>query len=145
MSIRLNIGHDDAEKITACIKETAGNISASDIVEIVLKAPEKKVVVSAGAGGGFLLEGKPRSEYEEYCDMFNRFITGPAVEGREITELTEKYQKFYEVMKSTQLKAQESNRLEDALYGVAIEAEMQGFIYGFKMFDALLNKQLATA
>ena len=77
--------------------------------------------------------------------MFNRFITGPAVEGREITELTEKYQKFYEVMKSTQLKAQESNRLEDALYGVAIEAEMQGFIYGFKMFDALLNKQLATA
>ena len=89
--------------------------------------------------------GKPRSEYEEYCDMFNRFITGPAVEGREIAELTEKYQKFYEVMKSTQLKAQESNRLEDALYSVAIEAEMQGFIYGFKMFDALLNKQLATA
>ena len=29
--------------------------------------------------------------------MFNRFITGPAVEGREITELTEKYQKFYEL------------------------------------------------
>ena len=77
--------------------------------------------------------------------MFNCFITGPAVEGREITELTEKYQKFYEVMKSTQLKAKESNRLEDALYGVAIEAEMQGFIYGFKMFDALLNKRLVTA
>ena len=72
------------------------------------------------AGSEFLLEGKPRSEYEEYCNLFNRFITGPAVEGREITELTEKYQKFYEVMKSTQLKAQESNRLEDALYGVAI-------------------------
>ena len=105
----------------------------------------RSAAVSVGAGGEFLLEGKPRSEYEEYCDMFNRFITGPAVEGREITELTEKYQKFYEVMKSTQLKAQESNRLEDALYGVAIEAEMQGFIYGFKMFDALLNKQLATA
>lgn len=255
MSIRLNIGHDDAEKIAACIKGIAGNVSASDIVEIVLKAPEvretkpqekpgvtmtsrevadalgrthsavfkkiakflcseetdgkergyfltsfvcshknrkpypmyemtenacmeyrgmvakygsgikcvadgirrfnqaiqehfhpeMKVTVSAGADGGFLLEGKPRSEYEEYCDMFNRFITGPAVEGREITELTEKYKKFYEVMKSIQLKAQESNRLEDALYGVAIEAEMQGFIYGFKMFDALLNKQLATA
>ena len=48
-------------------------------------------------------------------------------------------------MKSTQLKAQESNKLEDALYGVAIEAEMQGFIYGFKLFDALLNKQLAVA
>ncbi len=173
MSIRLNIGHDDAEKIAACIKRIAGNVSASDIMEIVLKDsevkeeklqekpsatmtsrevaiqerfhPEKKTAVSAGAGGGFLLEGKPRSEYAEYCDVFNHFITGPAVEGREITELTEKYQKFYEVMKSTQLKAQESNRLEDALYGVAIEAEMQGFIYGFKMFDALLNKQLSTA
>lgn len=255
MSIRLNIGRDDAEKIATCIKGIAGNVSASDIVEIVLKAPEvkevkmsekpgatmtsrevadalgrthsavfkqiakflcseeadgkergyfltsfvcshrnrksypmyemtesackeyrevvtqcgsgfksvtdgirrldqaiqdrfhpeRKVAMRAKEGGGFLLEGKPRSEYEEYCDMFNRFITGPAVEGREIAELTEKYQKFYEVMKSTQMKAQESNRLEDALYGVAIEAEMQGFIYGFKMFDALLNKQLATA
>ena len=77
--------------------------------------------------------------------MFDQFIAGPAVEGREIAELTEKYQKFYEVMKATQLKAKESNKLEDALYGVAIEAEMQGFIYGFKLFDALLNKQLAVA
>ncbi len=42
MSIRLNIGHDDAEKIAACIKGIAGNVSASDIVEIVLKAPEVK-------------------------------------------------------------------------------------------------------
>lgn len=96
-------------------------------------------------GSGFLLEGKPRSEYEEYCNMFNQFITGPAVEGREISELTERYQQFYEVMKAVPLKARESNELENALYGVAIEAEMQGFIYGFKLFDALLNKQLATA
>jgi len=29
--------------------------------------------------------------------------------------------------------------------GVAIEAEMQGFIYGFKVFELLLNKELATA
>lgn len=42
MSIRLNIGHDDAEKIVACIKGIAGNVSSSDIVEIVLKAPEVK-------------------------------------------------------------------------------------------------------
>lgn len=48
-------------------------------------------------------------------------------------------------MKATQLRAKESNELEDALYGVAIEAEMQGFIYGFKMFDALLNRQLEVA
>ncbi len=106
---------------------------------------EKKAVMRGEAGSGFLLEGKPRSEYEEYCNIFNQFITGPAVEGREIMELTEKYQKFYEVMKSTQLKVQESNKLEDALYGVAIEAEMQGFIYGFKLFDAMLNKQLTVA
>lgn len=256
MSVRLNIGHEEAEKIAACIKGIAGSVSAGDIVEIVLKAPEKEkekrqekpgttmtsrevadvlgrphsavfkqiakflcseetdgkekgyfltsfvcshknkksypmyemtetackeykgMVAKYGSGikcvaegirrfdqaiqerfhprknegvgiavgSGFLLEGKPRSEYEEYCNMFNQFVAGPAVEGREITELTEKYRNFYEVMKSTQLKAQESNKLEDALYGVAIEAEMQGFIYGFKLFDALLNKQLvATA
>ena len=107
--------------------------------------PGTKLSTEPVMSSGFLLEGKPRSEYEEYCNMFNQFITGPAVEGREIAELTEKYQKFYEVMKATQLKAKESNELEDALFGVAIEAEMQGFIYGFKMFDALLNKQLATA
>lgn len=246
MSITLNIGKGDAEKIAACIQNIAGSVSASDIVEIVLKtaSPErsrsevtmtsKEVALALGKGHSvifkkiakflcaeaseeekqefrltsfripqghdypmyemteaacnlycewmkgyknyktiadgverlkaammerfhpgqrarpatsseFLLEGKPRSEYEAYCDMFNQFITGPAVEGREIAELTEKYQKFYEVMKGTQLKARESNKLEDALFGVAIEAEMQGFIYGFKMFDALLNKQLATA
>ena len=28
--------------------------------------------------------------------------------------------------------------------GVAIEAEMQGFIYGFKVFEILLNRELAT-
>lgn len=28
---------------------------------------------------------------------------------------------------------------------VAIEAEMQGFIYGFKVFEILLNRELATA
>lgn len=101
--------------------------------------------VSVSMGSGFLLEGKPRSEYETYRNMFDQFITGPGVEGREVTELTEKYQRFYEVMKATQLKARESNALEVALFDVAIEAECQGFIYGFKLFDELLNRQLATA
>ncbi len=252
--VRLNIDFDDAEKVAAYIKNIAGNVSASDIVEIVLKVPEadnpkrqekqgatmtsrevahllgrphsavfkqiakflcseetdgkergyfltsficshknrklypmyemtenacreyrglvtrygsgiqsvadgikrldqaiqehfhleRKVTIRTDEDGGFLLQGKPRSEYEEYCNIFNHFITGPAVEGREIAELTEKYQTFYEVMKATQLKVKESNKLEEALYGVAIEAEMQGFIYGFKLFDALLNKQLAV-
>lgn len=105
--------------------------------------PGKRVAVPMGSG--FLLEGRPRSEYGTYCDMFDQFITGPGVEGREITELTEKYQRFYAVMKGTQLKAKESNALEVALFDVAIEAECQGFIYGFKMFDALLNRRLEEA
>ena len=95
-------------------------------------------------GNGFLLEGAEKSDYEPYCNLFKEFITGPAVEGREIPELTEKYQKFYEVMKMTQLKAKESNELEYALYDVAIEAEMQGFIYGVKLLGALLNRQLVA-
>lgn len=109
---------DEAEKIASYIKET------SDI---------------------FLLEGKKKIEYEKYCNLFNQFVTGPAVEGREIAELTEKYHKFYEVLKALQLTTKESNKLEDVLYGVAIEAEMQGFIYGYKLSNALLNMQLIIA
>lgn len=93
----------------------------------------------------FLLEGKPRSEYAEYCSMFNEFITGPAVEGREIAGLTEQYKQFHEAMRQVPLQPKDCNKIESAMYGVAIEAEMQGFIYGFKMFDALLNQSLATA
>lgn len=37
------------------------------------------------------------------------------------------------------------NVAEDSVMGVAIEAEMQGFIYGFKVFEILLNRELATA
>lgn len=96
-------------------------------------------------GSGFLLEGKPRKDYEPYCDVFNKFISGPACEGREISELTEKYQAFYKVMQDFQLTAKDSNRMETAMYDVAIEAEMQGFIYGFKLFDAILNTRLQVA
>lgn len=259
MNVNLNIKNEDAEKITACIKGITGNVTANDIVEIVLKVPEvertkvegtkqekpnvtmtsrevadvlgrthavvfkqiakflcsektdgkekgyfltsficshknkksypmyemtenackeyrrivaeygsgfksvidgikrfdqaiqarfhpeRKMVAGMAIGSEFLLEGKQKSEYEEYCNIFNQFITGPAAEGREITELTEKYKEFYEAMQSIHLKAQESNKLENALYGVAIEAEMQGFIYGFKIFDALLKKQLRNS
>ena len=38
-SVTLSIGSSDAEKIAACIKSIAGGVSASDIVEIVLKTP----------------------------------------------------------------------------------------------------------
>lgn len=125
------------------IKSVTKGIERLDRAMLERFHPDVKPVIGLDIDSRFLLEGKPRSEYEGYCNIFNQFIAGPAVEGREIAELTEKYRKFYEVMKATQLAAKESNQLEDALYGVAIEAEMQGFIYGFKLFDTLLNKQLA--
>ncbi|MCI8962974.1 MAG: hypothetical protein HFG37_04585 [Eubacterium sp.] len=77
--------------------------------------------------------------------MFDRFITGPAEEGREIAELREEYEAFYETMKQANIDSEQSRKLEDSLFGVAIEAEMQGFIYGFKMFEILMNNWLASA
>lgn len=43
--------------------------------------PERSKKDRASMESRFLLEGKPRSEYETYCNMFDRFITGPGVEG----------------------------------------------------------------
>lgn len=107
----------------------------------------RKIDISASEKDGttFLLESRPKSEYQEYCDIFNAFITGPAIEKREIAELTQKYQHFYNVLISLPVETKISNELEGAVYEVAIEAEMQGFIYGIKLFEALLNKQLVTA
>lgn len=255
MSLTLNINHGDAAKIADCIKGIAGNVTDDDIVEIVLKTPQKgepakkggkeilmssrevadalgrphsvvfkqiakylcekkidgpaegfylssfvcshrnrktypmyemteracesykKLVEEYGAGyrsvkegvkrldramqeqfrspvrralgntvtSDFLLEGKPRSEYEAYCNMFDQFITGPALMGREISELTQGYQNFRDVLESVDLDNKDYNRIDGAMSDVAIEAEMQGFIYGFKIFDELLNQRLATA
>lgn len=39
-SVRLNIGKTDEKQIASCIKCIAGNVSESEIVEIVLKTPE---------------------------------------------------------------------------------------------------------
>lgn len=252
MSIRLNIGHDDAKKIAACIKDFAGNVSAVDIEEIVLKDPEakkakpqkkpgvtmtsrevadvlgrphsavfkqiakflcseetdgkergyfltsfvcshknrksypmyemtesacmeyrgmvaeygggikcveegirrfdqaiqerfhleKKAAVSAETGGGFLMEGRSRTECGYIKELFDKFVTGPAEEKREIAELSQKYEDFYRVMMQMSLGSKESGRLEEAVFGVAIEAEMQGFIYGFKVFEKLLDQQM---
>lgn len=43
------------------------------------------------------------------------------------------------------IEALAKRKVEDSVMGVAIEAEMQGFIYGFKVFEILLNRELATA
>lgn len=104
-------------------------------------APKK----AAGQNKNFLLEGKPREEYDTLCRMFNDFITGPGLEGREISELTQKYEQFYKVMKQAQTNTKDNQEIEQAVFDVAIEAEMQGFIYGFKLFDAMLSKSLVAA
>ena len=145
MSVEPDIGYSDTGNITNCIKCIVGSVPAGVLVKLqerIVKQVLKFLseTLEDGQGYGFLLEGKPRSGYEEYCNMFNQFITGPAAEGREIAELTDKYQRFYEVIRAMKLEAKDSNKLEYALYDVAIEAEMQGFIYGFKLFGTFINE-----
>jgi hypothetical protein len=91
----------------------------------------------------FLLKGHSKTEYEDLCTLFDRFITGPAEENREIAELTERYERFYGTMEKLKLNKRDGSELEDSVLGVAIEAEMQGFIYGFKLFDTMLKRGLA--
>lgn len=106
----------------------------------------KQAIIHGGTEQhSILLDGRSRSECQKIKELFDRFITGPALENREIAELTEKYQIFHDVISETKMKAKESNKIEGAVYGVAIEAELQGFIYGFKLYEELLNRQLATA
>ena len=97
-----------------------------------------------GNGGKFLLEGSPREEYESICRMFNDFITGPGLIGREIPELTSSYNRFYEIIKNAVGEIKDRQHLEAAVMDVAIDAEMQGFVYGFRMFDAMLTQSLAA-
>ncbi|MCI8564339.1 MAG: hypothetical protein HFH69_12655 [Lachnospiraceae bacterium] len=91
-----------------------------------------------------LMDGKSRAECSKIKEIFDRFITGPGLEKREIAELTEKYQQFYDVMKKAEMKAKQSNDIEEAVFGVAIEAEMQGFIYGFRLYEELISRQLVV-
>ena len=62
----------------------------------------------------------------------------------EIEELGVKYKEFYHVMGNVVKSESEKSRLEDAVMGVAVEAEMQGFIYGFKVFEVLASRAIAT-
>lgn len=129
-------------------EKCSGYQSVAEGIKRFQEEIEKKFGATYGAvrvDSDFLLEGKPRSEYADLCSMFDQFITGPAIEGREIAELTKQYEQFHEAMKQVPMEARDSNKLESAMYGVAIEAEMQGFIYGFKLFDALLNRSMAVA
>ena len=49
--------------------------------------------------GEFLMDGRSRAECEKIKEIFDRFITGPGLEKREIAELTQKYKEFHDVMK----------------------------------------------
>ena len=49
MSVALNIKQADAENIASCIKNIVGGVSASDIVEIVLKTPETEKTAAGKA------------------------------------------------------------------------------------------------
>lgn len=248
--LTLNLGEGSAEKIVACIKDIAGNVSASDIVEIVLKPsipepartskgksepvmtskemaeilgkshsiifnkiakflcseadstqakefrlssfkipqgieypmyelsekacnsyyewvgkhnnyktvadsmerlkkaisdrfhPDKQQAKYATESGQFLLKGEAREDYGKICEVFDDFITGPGMEGREIKELTESYEQFYRAMQIVGLDIQDKKRLESALAGVAIESEMQGFIYGFRLFAEMMIRRV---
>lgn len=109
-----------------------------------IKGAEKLKQALSTEQKSFLMDGRSRTECEKIKELFDRFITGPALENREIAELTEKYQIFHDVMGEVQMKVKETNKIEGAVYGVAIEAELQGFIYGFKLYEELLNRQLAV-
>lgn len=92
-----------------------------------------------------LMNGRSRMECGYIKNLFDKFVTGPAIENREIEELSQKYEEFYRVLRNAGMAASENSQLEDAMMGVAMEAEMQGFIYGFKVFEVLLNKSLIAA
>lgn len=92
-----------------------------------------------------LMQGRSRTECSYIKNLFDQFIEGPAMENREIEELGEKYKEFYKVMGRLNDDAAVKRKVEDSVMGVAIEAEMQGFIYGFKVFEVLLNRELHVA
>lgn len=114
------------EEVVKDVYRIAERISKSDIYKLV---------------DGTLLEGKPSSEYENIGKVFNTFIIG-AAEGREIKELTKAYKGLDESISELSISPKENNQLLYSIYDVATEAEMQGFIYGFKMFNSLLNMSL---
>ena len=79
------------------------------------------------------------SGYKDVRELFNQFITGPKGENREIPELTQAYERLRTVMEAQVLGTKADTAITSAVYDVAIESEMQGFIYGFQLFGAVLQ------
>lgn len=79
------------------------------------------------------------SGYKDVRELFNQFITGPKGENREIPELTQAYERLRAVMETQVPGAKADTAITSAVYDVAIESEMQGFIYGFQLFGVVLQ------
>lgn len=88
---------------------------------------------------GQKLVGDAESGYKDVRELFNQFITGPKGENREIPELTQAYERLRAVMEAQVPGAKADTAITSAVYDVAIESEMQGFIYGFQLFGAVLQ------
>lgn len=72
-------------------------------------------------------------------ELFNQFISSRKGDEREIPELTEAYRNFNKVLDAHIMSARAETAITAAVYDIAIESEMQGFIYGFQLFGAIMK------
>lgn len=72
-------------------------------------------------------------------ELFNQFISSGKGDEREIPELTEAYRNFNKVLDAHIMSARAETAITAAVYDIAIESEMQGFIYGFQLFGAIMK------
>lgn len=71
--------------------------------------------------------------------LFNQFIGSEKGDEREIPELTAAYQNFNRVLDAHIMSSRAETAITAAVYDIAIESEMQGFIYGFQLFGAIMK------
>lgn len=94
------------------------------------------------------LEEDIKNAIEEFCDYWGipKGIAGGLNDNPDIIcKIASLYEKNQDTMGGLNDDVAAKRKVEDSVMGVAIEAEMQGFIYGFKVFEILLNRELATA
>lgn len=75
----------------------------------------------------------------EIKELFNQFISSRKGDERETPELTEAYRNFNKVLDAHIMSARAETAITAAVYDIAIESEMQGFIYGFQLFGAIMK------
>ena len=94
---------------------------------------------------GFLLGGKPESDYADISKLYDQFVSGPGQTNREIPKVTEKCKAFYKVVEKNFPNVDDNNEVVLAMLDAFSEVERQGFIYGFKLIDSMLSKKLSIA